>query len=160
MDLNFKIVNEEDIKYIKNINCDEVILNTALTIGLKAIQMSQTTMTGNSYIEPLKEIIVENSVENHENISKINDMLCDLLNIKNNSSRKGKLGESLAMNALKKKYPSWKIENTAGIAHESDMFAYSNEYGKILYEIKTYSTNVPSKEIQKFKNDMITTNSK
>ena len=60
MDLNFKIVNEEDIKYIKNINCDEVILNTALTIGLKAIQMSQTTMTGNSYYEPLKQIIQEN----------------------------------------------------------------------------------------------------
>jgi len=160
MDLNLNIKNIEDIKYIKSINCDEVILNTALTIGLKAIQMSQTTMTGNSYIEPLKEIIVENSIENHENISKINDMLCDLLNIKNNSSRKGKLGESLAMNALKKKYPGWKIENTAGIAHEGDMFAYSNEYGKILYEIKTYSTNVPAKEIQKFKNDMVTTNSK
>ena len=160
MDINIKIKNEEDIRYIEKINCNEVILNTALTIGLKAIQMSQTTMTGNSYIEPLKQIIVENSIENHENISKINDMLCDLLNIKNNSSRKGKLGESLAMNALKKKYPHWKIENTAGIAHESDIFAYSNEYGKILYEIKTYSTNIPTKEIQKFKNDMITTNSK
>ena len=64
------------------------------------------------------------------------------------------------MNSLKKKYPDWKIENTTGTAHESDMFAYSNEYGKILYEIKTYSSNVPSKEIYKFKNDMVTTNSK
>ena len=160
MELNLKIKNIEDIEYIKSINSDKDILNTALTIGLKAIQMSQTTMTGNSYIEPLKQIIVENSIENHENISKINDMLCDLLNIKNNSSRKGKLGESLAMNSLKKKYPDWKIENTTGTAHESDIFAYSENYGKILYEIKTYSSNVPSKEIQKFKDDMVTTNSK
>ena len=159
-DINIKIDNAEDISYLESINYDRDIINVALTIGLKSIQMSQTTMTGNSYIEPLKQIIVENSIENHENIGKINDMLCDLLNIKNNSSRKGKLGESLAMNSLKKKYPDWKIENTTGTAHESDIFAYSNEYGKILYEIKTYSSNVPSKEIYKFKNDMVTTNSK
>ena len=159
-DINIKIDNAEDISYLESINYDRDIINVALTIGLKSIQMSQTTMTGNSYIEPLKQIIVENSIENSENIGKINDMLCDLLNIKNNSSRKGKLGESLAMNSLKKKYPDWKIENTTGTAHESDMFAYSNEYGKILYEIKTYSSNVPSKEIYKFKNDMVTTNSK
>lgn len=158
--LTLNIENIEDIEYLESINYDEKVLNTALTIGLKSIQMSQTTMTGNSYIEPLREIIVENNLENNENINKINDMLCDLLNIKNNSSRKGKLGESLAMNSLKKKYPDWTIENTTGTAHESDIFAYSENYGKILYEIKTYSSNVPSKEIQKFKDDMVTTNSK
>ena len=37
------------------------------------------------------------------------------------------------MNSLKKKYPDWRIENTTGTAHESDMFAYSNEYGKIAF---------------------------
>ena len=158
--ISLDIKNSEDLKYLESVNYDPDILNTALTIGLKSIQMSQTTMNGNSYIEPLREIIVENNIENSENINKINLMLCDLLNIKNNSSKKGKLGESLAMNSLKKKYPDWKIENTTGTAHESDLFAYSDNYGKILYEIKTYSSNVPSKEIQKFKDDMTTTNSK
>ena len=158
--IEINIKNTEDIIYLDSINYNDNILNTALSIGLKAIQMSQTTMTGNSYYEPLRQIIQENSQENHENISKINDMLCDLMNIKNNSARKGKLGESLATNSLKKKYPHWRIENTTGTAHESDIFAYSEEYGKILYEIKTYNTNVPTKEIQKFKNDMVTTNSK
>lgn len=158
--ITLNIENIEDIEYLESINYDEKVLNTALTIGLKSIQMSQTNMTGNSYIEPLRQIIEENNIENSENIKKIDNMLCDLLNIKNNSSRKGKLGESLAMNSLKKKYPDWKIENTTGTAHESDIFAYSENYGKILYEIKTYSTNVPSKEIQKFKDDMVTTNSK
>lgn len=158
--LTLNIENVEDIEYLESINYDDKVLNTALTIGLKSIQMSQTNMTGNSYIEPLRQIIEENNIENSENIKKIDNMLCDLLNIKNNSSRKGKLGESLAMNSLKKKYPDWKIENTTGTAHESDIFAYSENYGKILYEIKTYSSNVPSKEIQKFKDDMVTTNSK
>lgn len=158
--LTLNIENIEDIEYLESINYDDKVLNTALTIGLKSIQMSQTNMTGNSYIEPLRQIIEENNIENSENIKKIDNMLCDLLNIKNNSSRKGKLGESLAMNSLKKKYPDWKIENTTGTAHESDIFAYSENYGKILYEIKTYSSNVPTKEIQKFKDDMVTTNSK
>jgi hypothetical protein len=158
--ISLDIKNKEDLEYLESVNYDPDILNTALTIGLKSIQMSQTTMNGNSYIEPLREIIVENNIENSENINKINNMLCDLLNIKNNSSKKGKLGESLAMNSLKKKYPDWTIENTTGTAHESDLFAYSDNYGKILYEIKTYSSNVPSKEIQKFKDDMTTTNSK
>tara|TARA_B100001115_G_C15815742_1_gene404957 strand:+ start:171 stop:1415 length:1245 start_codon:yes stop_codon:yes gene_type:complete len=158
--LTLNIKNIEDIEYLESINYDDKVLNTALTIGLKSIQMSQTNMTGNSYIEPLRQIIEENNIENGENIKKIDNMLCDLLNIKNNSSRKGKLGESLAMNSLKKKYPDWKIENTTGTAHESDIFAYSENYGKILYEIKTYSSNVPTKEIQKFKDDMVTTNSK
>ena len=158
--ITLNIENIEDIEYLESINYDNKVLNTALTIGLKSIQMSQTNMTGNSYIEPLRQIIIENNIENGENIKKIDNMLCDLLNIKNNSSRKGKLGESLAMNSLKKKYPDWTIENTTGTAHESDIFAYSENYGKILYEIKTYSSNVPSKEIQKFKDDMVTTNSK
>jgi len=158
--ISLDIKNSEDLEYLESVNYDPDILNTALTIGLKSIQMSQTTMNGNRYIEPLREIIVENNIENSENINKINNMLCDLLNIKNNSSKKGKLGESLAMNSLKKKYPDWTIENTTGTAHESDLFAYSDNYGKILYEIKTYSSNVPSKEIQKFKDDMTTTNSK
>jgi hypothetical protein len=158
--ISLNIENKEDLEYLESVHYDPNILNTALTIGLKSIQMSKTTMNGNSYIEPLREIIVENNIENSENINKINLMLCDLLNIKNNSSKKGKLGESLAMNSLKKKYPDWTIENTTGTAHESDLFAYSDNYGKILYEIKTYSSNVPSKEIQKFKDDMTTTNSK
>ena len=158
--ITLNIENVEDIEYLESINYDDKVLNTALTIGLKSIQMSQTNMTGNSYIEPLRQIIEENNIENGENIKKIDNMLCDLLNIKNNSSRKGKLGESLAMNSLKKKYPDWTIENTTGTAHESDIFAYSENYGKILYEIKTYSSNVPTKEIQKFKDDMVTTNSK
>ena len=47
-----------------------------------------------------------------------------------------------------------------GTGHEGDCVAYSNEYGKILYEIKTYTTNVNNDEIIKFKNDVNHTNSK
>jgi hypothetical protein len=161
MNLNINIKNIEDINYINKLNDNEKedILNTAISIGIKSIEMSKSYMSGNSYYDPLKNIIEESNNENKTELLEINAMLKDLMNIKNNSSRKGKLGESLAMNALIKKYPDWKIENTAGSAHEADLFAYSDKYGKILYEIKTYTTNVGNKEIDKFKNDVITTNS-
>lgn len=161
MNLNINIKNIEDINYINKLhdNEKEDIINTAISIGIKSIEMSKSYMSGNSYYEPLKNIIEESNSENKIELLEINAMLKDLMNIKNNSSRKGKLGESLAMNALIKKYPDWNIENTTGSAHEADLFAYSDKYGKILYEIKTYTTNVGNKEIDKFKNDVITTNS-
>ena len=73
--ISLDIKNSEDLEYLESVNYDPDILNTALTIGLKSIQMSQTTMNGNSYIEPLREIIVENNIENGENIKKIDNVI-------------------------------------------------------------------------------------
>lgn len=161
MNINIDIDNIEDIAYLKSISEKdyEDILKTAISIGIKSIEMSKTHMSGNSYFDPLKNIIEDSNLENKNELLEISNMLKDLMNIKNNSSRKGKLGESLAMNSLVKKYPNWRIDDTAGTSHEADLFAYSDDYGKILYEIKTYSTNVGKKEIEKFKNDVMTTNS-
>ena len=161
MNINIDIDNIEDIAYLKSISEKdyEDILKTAISIGIKSIEMSKTYMSGNSYFDPLKNIIEDSNLENKNELLEISNMLKDLMNIKNNSSRKGKLGESLAMNSLVKKYPSWRIDDTTGTSHEADLFAYSDDYGKILYEIKTYSTNVGKKEIEKFKNDVMTTNS-
>ena len=60
--ISLNIENKEDLEYLESVHYDPNILNTALTIGLKSIQMSKTTMNGNSYIEPLREIIVENKI--------------------------------------------------------------------------------------------------
>ena len=53
MNLNINIKNIEDINYINSLNENEIenILNTAISIGLKSIQMSNTFMNGNSYFE-------------------------------------------------------------------------------------------------------------
>lgn len=160
MNININIKNEEDISIIKIMDKNKIndILTTAITIGLKSIQMSNTIMDGNSYFNPIKKIIDESVEENKCQLTTINNMLIDLLNIKNNSSRKGKLGESLAINCLIKKYPNWEIIEKANVSHEGDILVNTNNYGKLLYEIKTYNTNVNNKEIQKFKNDVMTTN--
>ena len=68
MDITLSIKNPEDITYINSIQSNNDILSTALTIGIKALQMSQTTMTGNSYYEPIKEIIETNTKENRDTL--------------------------------------------------------------------------------------------
>ena len=158
MDLQFKITNEEDIQYLNTLdeNEKENILQSALSIGLKSINMSQLHRDGLSYITPIKEMIKEENNINSDNIKSILEILQDTLK---NSTRKGRFGESMAINSLVKKYPSWKIDDTAGISHSGDCQVFTTKYGKILYELKTYTTNVGNEEIVKFKRDIEETNS-
>lgn len=158
MDLHFTITNEEDIEYLKNIDEKEKenILKSALSIGLKSINISQLSRDGLSYVNPIKEMIKEENDINSDNIKCILDILQDTLK---NSTRKGRFGESIAITSLIKKYPSWNIEDTSGISHSGDCQVFTTDYGKILYELKTYTTNVNNDEIVKFKRDIDETNS-
>ena len=60
MDLNFSITNEEDIKFLEKTKIsDRVnILQTAISIGFKSIQMSETRLDCHSYIDPIKQMIL------------------------------------------------------------------------------------------------------
>ena len=158
MNLIFKITNEEDIKYLEGVDEKEKedLLKSALSIGLKSINMAQLSRDGLSYINPIKQMIKEENNINSDNIKCILDILQDTLK---NSTRKGRFGESMAITSLIKKYPSWKIEDTSGISHSGDCQVFTTDYGKILYELKTYTTNVNNDEILKFKRDMDETNS-
>tara|TARA_B100001094_G_scaffold292205_1_gene311141 strand:+ start:526 stop:1746 length:1221 start_codon:yes stop_codon:yes gene_type:complete len=158
MDLHFKITNQEDIEYLESINEkeQEELLKSAISIGLKSINMAQLSRDGLSYINPIKDMIKEENDINSDNIKCILDILQDTLK---NSTRKGRFGESMAITSLIKKYPSWKIEDTSGISHSGDCQVFTTEYGKILYELKTYTTNVNNDEVIKFKRDMNETNS-
>ena len=111
MEITLLITNEEDQQYLSNLyenkNIREVnkILNTALSIGIKSINMTTIEMNGSSYYKPIQNIIDNHMDKNEHNLEYIKSILDELMNIKQNSSRKGKLGESLAINSLLKKYP-------------------------------------------------------
>jgi len=158
MDLHFQITNIEDIEYLNTLDDKEKnnILKTAISIGLKSINMAQLHRDGLSYMNPIKDLIKEENNINSENIKCILDILQDTLRV---SSKKGRFGELMAINLLIKKYPSWKIEDTAKVNHSGDCSVFTTEYGKILYELKTYTTNVGNEEIIKFKRDILETNS-
>ena len=158
MDLNISIVNEEDIIYIKNIPEDKKdnLIQIALSIGLKSIQMSEVNMDCHSYIEPIKSIIKDSTDENRDKINLIDDKLDSLLHIRTNSSRKGRLSEDLCIRRLIMRYPQWEFIDVTHVGHEGDCRAKS-PIGDILYEFKSYDTNVGRDQLQKFYKDLETT---
>jgi hypothetical protein len=74
-----------------------------------------------------------------------------------NSIKKGKIGENIVQTVIERYFPTDELINTSNNAHESDFHLKSYKYDPILIEIKTYSRNVPKKEIDKFKIDIETT---
>jgi hypothetical protein len=158
MKLLFELLNEEDISFIKTFDepkRDE-ILRTAITIGLKSIQMSEVNMDCHSYFDPLKSIIETSTIQNKEKICDIDDKLDALLHIRTNSSRKGRLSEDLCIQRLIQRYPSWDISDVTYIGHEGDCRAKTS-FGEILYEFKSYDTNVNREQLNKFYKDLETT---
>lgn len=160
MNILINIINEEDIRYINEYNGDrDKLLQNAISIGLKSITMSHVEMNGCSYYNPLKEYIDKKYSEHKLSLDQISTSFDELMNIKQNSSKKGKLGEHLAIRTLKQKYPNFEIEDRTGIGHEGDCYVYSDEYGKILFEFKTYTNSINKDEVNKFKRDVDSTNS-
>ncbi len=157
MNINLELHNDEDIKYLNQYTeKTDDLLRTAITIGLKSIQMSEVNMNCNSYLEPIREIITESTDENKDKINMIDDKLDALLHIRTNSSRKGRLSENLCIQRLIQQYPEWEFTDVAHVGHEGDCRCKSI-YGEILYEFKSYDNNVNREQLKKFYNDLDTT---
>ncbi len=158
MKLLFELLNEEDISFLESFDGEkrDEILRTALTIGFKSIQMSEVNMDCHSYFDPLKNIIETSTQQNTEKITDIDDKLDALLHIRTNSSRKGRLSEDLCIQRLIQRYPSWDISDVTYIGHEGDCRA-KTPFGELLYEFKSYDTNVNREQLNKFYKDLETT---
>ena len=158
MDLSVPIYNEEDIEYIRGLPKDKFdkVIQIALSIGFKSIQMSEVNMDCHSYFEPLKQIIDKSTGENTDKIQDIDDKLDALLHIRTNSSRKGRLSEDLCIRRLNQQYPEWEFSDVTHVGHEGDCRVIS-PVGEILYEFKSYDTNVNKEQLNKFYKDLDTT---
>tara|TARA_B100001093_G_scaffold510365_1_gene576080 strand:- start:4149 stop:5387 length:1239 start_codon:yes stop_codon:yes gene_type:complete len=160
MNINLQIKNTEDIIYLQKLSEKNLnqILQTAITIGLKSIQMSEVNMDCHSYIDPIKDIVEDKTQENTNYLINISDKLDDLLHIKSNSSRKGKLSEDICRSLLIQKYPAWNFIDVSTSGYEGDCRAFETPIGQILYEFKSYDNNVNRDQINKFIRDMEHTN--
>jgi len=158
MDLSVPIYNEEDIEFIRGLPEDKFFqtIQVALTIGLKSIQMSEVNMDCHSYLEPIKELVKQSASENTDKIHEIDDKLDALLHIRTNSSRKGRLSEDICIRRLTQQYSDWEFSDVTHVGHEGDCRAKS-PIGDILYEFKSYDTNVNKEQINKFYKDLETT---
>mgnify|MGYP003388633109 FL=1 len=162
MDINFQIDNQEDIQYLKHIDDSkkEKILQLALSIGLKSIQMSEVNMDCHSYIEPIQKLVDDSTNHHKEKLFTIESKLDDLLHIKTNSSRKGRLSEDICRDILTKTYPSWDFLDVSQVGYGADCRAFKTPIGQILFEFKSYDHNVNRDQIAKFIRDLEHTNIK
>ncbi len=158
MNILLQLENEEDINYLQPFSEEkkDLIVKTALSIGLKSIQMSEVNMDCHSYIDPIREIVSHATSENTDKIQEIDDKLDALLHIRTNSSRKGRLAEDLCIRRLIQRYPEWDFSDVTHVGHEGDCRA-KTPHGEILYEFKSYDTNVNRDQLKKFYKDLETT---
>jgi len=162
MDIQFQVTNEEDIHYLNKVDTStrNKVLQTALSIGLKSIQMSEVNMDCHSYIVPIQDLVNDSTEHHKEKLYAIESKLDDLLHIKTNSSRKGRLSEDICRDILTKTYPSWSFLDVSQQGYGADCRAFETPVGQILFEFKSYDHNVNREQIAKFIRDLEHTNIK
>ena len=89
--------------------------------------------------------------ENHKSVQ-------EMLRKMDNSSFKGKIGESLVLHILQNLYPSGDITFVGTTKETGDFILERRGKNKILIENKNWDTNVPRDEVEKFMRDTATQN--
>ena len=134
-------------------------------------KFKETTMITNQTLKDVSEAITGQLKTGYEKqlammhpISERIQTLCHtvdgLIEVKNKSVLRGQFGETLITTNIRHAFPDHEIKNQTKNPHESDIHFIDPDIGLILMEIKTYTNNVPTREIEKFYNDMEQTNSK
>jgi hypothetical protein len=156
MEISFTITNQEDIEYLENIHKGKIddILKSALSIGLRSIQMSEVNLDCSSYLDPLTNIINSSSSLVDSKLELIDDKLNSFLHLQSNSSKKGDLSENICRKLLCKKYPDWEFNDVSNDSYSGDCRAIKTPVGEILYEFKNYDTNVNKEQVLKFHRDL------
>lgn len=120
-------------------------------------------------IESLNTELIRNDINKLNNSIDINNMnekidsfanlMNDFLGITHNSSRKGMVSENIIYDIISNKFKDYTIEITRGKPHNGDAILtipLSNK--KLMIEVKNYSHNVDTDEINKLLYDMKYTN--
>lgn len=89
-----------------------------------------------------------------EQVSSMSTSQDEFFNKYNNSSNKGRIEESRLEVVLNKMFPCGEITNTSKTPHACDVEVKRENLPTILVENKSYSTNVNTKEVEKFKRDI------
>jgi hypothetical protein len=89
-----------------------------------------------------------------------NNMILDFTGKSKTSSIRGLMAENFLQNTIEEFFKDDQCNVTSQSAHEADIQLISNDHPTILIESKNYSNVVPSKEVAKFNEDMVRTNSK
>ena len=173
--MNIQINNPELIKWIQSLNgsVSDVSnqIETALNIGRLSLEQCRLNPNFDLIHKPLDDFTrqiqdkIDSSLQHHYELTKITNEQVgddlkivrqhfnDFLQISGSSNRKGKLVEGLECNIIQQYFPSYIINNISSTGHEADLHI-ATDFGKILVELKTYTSSVGKDQVQKFYNDI------
>jgi uncharacterized C2H2 Zn-finger protein len=127
MHINIKTLNDMDKSIIQNISSSILNLNQQLT----------------------------QTIQNHNQINKIQDTLLQLHNnFTGNSNKKGEYAENILYNNLCAEFSSAEVIETRTIPHSGDFMIKRENHPTIIIESKNFSTNVVKRDIDKFYSDI------
>lgn len=142
---------------------ETVLLNFIKLV--EPILQSDAEDTNNNYIDytiinenlstSINNILAPHLVNEQNVLSNIYSQLSDLLRENKISALKGKRTEGEYLMYLTTVFKDYEIENCSQVDHAMDILLRQQGYTDIRFDIKDYTTNVPSKEVQKFKNDIL-----
>ncbi len=173
--MNVQINNPELIKWIQTLqgssNDITYQIETALNIGRLSLEQCRLNPNFDIIHKPLEDFTkqiqnkIDNSLQHHYELTKLTNEQVgddlkivrqhfnDFLQISGSSNRKGKLVESLECQNLEKYFPNYIIDNISNTGHEADIHI-TTDFGKVLIELKTYTSSVGKDQVQKFYNDI------
>jgi hypothetical protein len=172
---NIEITNPELCTWIASLhgNKDEVHAQIEATLNIGRLCMEQCRLKPNFdlihrplevFAESIKQKIDSNLVRMSEKddiynsniqaeMKLLRETVNELLSIKGSSNRKGKIFETLEMEIISRNFPNYIVMDMSNVDHESDI-QLETPHGKVLVELKTYTSNVNNDQIKKFYRDI------
>jgi hypothetical protein len=141
-----------------SINPDSSLLkniNNQISSSLQTIDSSLKTMENNNVN---KMSVIEAKIS--ENLERVKGSIEKLTESNNKSVLKGNMGENFVASVIKGNFPDYTLLDMSKVAEASDYHLVLPSGDIFMIEVKNYSNVIPTKEIVKFKRDMIKNGSK
>lgn len=165
------IENEEVIKYLDNVGDNELDerIENLIKLGISVMNVANMKLNMNDEIlEPISKCMETkmdklyekvNTVFNTNNpmmtqMDSLNKTIEDFKGQSKTSALKGKIGEECIAENIQNYFPDCELKNMTKQAHQADFQFSMNDCPNILIEVKTYKSNIPTEQINKFKRDL------
>ena len=153
--LNVEITREDVVEWLAEVP-EEMLAETVenhLAAGLMVLTLVRAS-TGEETMKQFFRPVL------HE-MDKLGGTIDGLLKAASKSQRLGEIGENIVASLLQQAFPADTFEVTAKEGHVADIRAQfdvgAGQTREGIIEVKLYSHDVPSKELDKFRRDLVTT---
>jgi len=150
-----------------SIQSGDSFIENKITV-LNELNKKQIELYNNQQLSNIKEVMLKlsnlhsmvtsNTSNTNESIrdqyQKIVDVVANITGKTNKSAHQGQIGENYVLNILKDAYPKAIVDLSVSDAHQADIHMSIESLPEIFIEVKNYTNTVPSKEVEKFKNDL------